>query len=278
MATLLDAIRQNSQTLANQPVPDTNETSKAAGLLAAKTGKNVGGGGEYALSNLGEQQQNAQTQQALQNQVAPAAATQQAGLEQQQASQQQQFGEQQQQTAQQRQFNTLQTQLQTTSMLNDMERQKGAIDMAANRAQVDQVATNLRLQNQKYINDLTLEGNKNRLDNQLNFQTELAKSIFGNKTDLIQKQLGDKSILDANKRDFSKAMANLDINASYDIMNREIAGSQQRAVYGAAGSLVTAGIGAAAGMGGSKSAPSLDVSEEPEATGDIGVGNVGSMA
>lgn len=268
--SLLDIIQQHSAAIAGQQAPAENDTQQAAGLLTAKSGKAIGSPtGDYALSNQQETAANDATTSTMQNTVAPTAAIQQQGLQQQQAAVQQQGQQAMQSVGTQSKFNTLQTQIQTKSMLDNMSQQKGEIDIQRDRAQVDQVATNLRLSNQAYTDQLTLEGSKARLDNQLDFQQALAESIFGEKMGILNQTLGDRTVLDASNNQFKQAMSNMSTDAAVDMMNAEIAQQKQRAVWGAAGSLATAGIGAAA------SKPSTGDSGATSAAGDAG-SDVGS--
>lgn len=241
MPNLLDTIRQNSGQLPEQGV--TDETQKLQGLLRAKSGKAVGGSAVSA-SNLGEQQAVAQTGQTLQNQIQPQAQIQAAQQGQQQAATQQAEQIQRTDIAQQRRFNDVQNRMRTESLLNDMERQNKQLSLEKDRASLEQVASGLRLQDKQYIDNLQREGAKQRLDNQMEFNKTLTDQIMGDNQDLLQKRLNNKSVLDASDRDFNKAMANMDINTAWDIFNNDMAAQKQRAIYGAAGALTTAGIGA----------------------------------
>lgn len=240
MPNLLDAIRQNSQI---QPQGQTDETQKLQGLLRAKSGKDVGGG-SVAASSLGEQSAVSQANQQLQSQVVPQAQIQQQGLEQQQAQQNQQAEIQGQQIGQQRRANTLQNKVQTEQILNDLERSKGQIDLQSQKAKVDQVAQNLRLSTQQYVDNLQREGSRKRLDNSASFQEELNKSILGDQQDLLQKQLGNRDVLQASDRDFKKAMNNMQLSDARNLFQKNMKQQKQRALYSTIGAATSAGIGA----------------------------------
>lgn len=241
MANLLDTIRQNNPAL--QPGGVTDQTTNLQTLLRAKSGKAVGGS-EVAASNLGEQAAVSQTNNQLQNQVAPQATIQNTAMAQQMAGQQQQERIQSSDIAQQRRFDNLQTRIKTDQLLNDLERNKGQLDMQRNKAQMEQVGINLRMQNSRYIQDLQREGTGRRLQDQNQFNEALMDSQLGANRQLLEKQLGNTSILKANDRQFRDSVAQIDINTAYDMFKNDMAEQKQRSLYSGAGAITTAGVGA----------------------------------
>lgn len=251
MANLLDTIRQNNQAAATQKQGVTDETGKLAALLRAKSGKEVGGG-DFSSSNLGEQQAVANTNTQTASTLAPAVQVQTAGLETQQAAQQQQVDAQKSELAQNRRFDTIQARIKTDALLQDLEQNKGRIDQQRKDAAVNQVAQNLRLQNSQYIDSLQKEGARSRLDDENSFNEELAKTTFGDNRELLEKSLGNKSILDASDNEFSVAMGQMTQQNAYDIFRNDMKAEKERGMMGAIGGLVTSAVGAAASGGGSK--------------------------
>lgn len=273
MANLLDTIRQNNPALQQQG--QTDQSANLQTLLRAKSGKAISGP-EVAASNLQEQQTVDQTNNQLQNQIAPAAAIQNQQQQQQAVTQAQQVNQQGQEIAQQRKFDTLQTRLKTDQILSDLERNKGQINMQRDRAAVEQLGTNLRLQDQNYTQQLQREGNLARLGDQNSFQQSLQRNILGDNQQLLEKQLGNSSVLDANDRQFKQAMANMDINTAWDMFHNDMVAQKQRALYTGLGSLATAGIGAYGAM--NKPAANGTSGPNTGTTGDLGAGDAGSVA
>lgn len=237
-----------------------DDTAQAQKLLAAKKGK-ASTGGDIAASNLGEQQAVAQTNQQMMGNVAPEAAVQQAELGEEAAGQQASQQNQEAQIAQGRQFNALQNNIQTTSLLNNLSQSKGKLDMENNSAQLNQVAQGLRLQNQDYISNLQKAGDMGRLTDQNAFADAMAQDQLGDNKDLLEKQLGDKSILNASARDFSKAMANMDIDAAWQMINNSIASQKTSSNYAAGGTVLQSGIAA---YGKSQEAPATPAAAPEE--------------
>jgi hypothetical protein len=240
---LLTAIRQNSQQ-ATQNQGVTDETQKAQDLLSARTGKDQGSSGVKTTTNLGEKQAVAQTNQQL-GLLAQGAAAQNQGLAQAQESQQNQFNQQSQAIGQERQGLQLRNSLQTNEILNNLKRSKGDIDQKQYEAQMDQVAQDVRLQTKSYVDNLQREAGKARLNDKFSFEEQLVKDQFGDSGKLLQKQLGNKSILDASDREFEEATAKMGINESYAAFKRELQGQKQAAMWSSIGALTNAGIGAA---------------------------------
>lgn len=244
MANLLDQIRQNSQQMASQKQGLTDETSKLSTLLRAKSGREVGGG-DTGASNLGEQQAVANTNNQMQNIVAPAAAIQAAGQGVQAATQEQELNQQKSDIAQSRNLDTVQTRIRTDALLQNLEQSRGKLDQQQRDASVNQIAQNLRLQNAQYVDSLQREGARNRLDNENDFNQAIAQTTFGDNKELLETSLGNKSILDASDRDFSKAMGSMSTENAYDIFKNDMKSQKERGMYQAIGGLVTAGVGAA---------------------------------
>lgn len=244
MATLLDTLKKNlGQVAAPEPVSD--ETGTVQQLLTARKGI-VGPAtalGPKGLS-VGEAGARAATQQQLGEvgQAAQLGATQlgQAAQEQQQ--------QQQSQTANiefQRQQNKLQSRIQTENILRGLEQGRAALSEDKRQAGMEQVAANLRLQTDSYINQLQLEGARSRLQDDLAFDLQLKNSIAADNASLLQTRLNNQSLLDSNDRDFKKQLAQIDINFATDIAKQNMAFAAQQGKIQALGQAVTTGIGAA---------------------------------
>lgn len=275
MANLLDTIRQNS---APKPVGMEDDTTKLQSLLRAKSGKAVEGA-PVAASSLGEQQANVNTNAQL-GQVAGQAAVQNAGLGAQQAAQNSELASQKVDIGQSNRFNTVQNKLQTDKLLQDFAQSGGQIDLAQDKAKVNQLGFNLRMANQQYVDNLNREGARARLNDDLSFKQEMAKKTFGNNEALFKAQLGNKSILDASNNEFQKAMGSMTADQAYEAFHNSVAAEKERALYTGIASVAGAGIGAAATAsnsngGGSTGAPT-GVSSPSKGTTVYGGGSMES--
>lgn len=263
MANLLDTIRQTSGQISTQKQGVTDEAAQAQKLLRAKSGK-ASAGGPVASSNLGEQQAVAQTNETMQNVVAPAASLVTSATEQAASEVEQRAQEQQAEIAQATKFNGIQARIKTTSLLNDLAQRGGELDMKRDTATINQLATNLRLQSDKYVTNLELEGDRARLDDKNQFDEQYAKSVMGNNKSLLEKKLGNKSILAASDREYQKALAQMGIEDARAVMRQAGREAQRDVMTKMVGGILQQG----AGMGGEALAKNNSSSSEaaPEAT------------
>jgi hypothetical protein len=232
MANLLEALQPQMQ--------DT--TSGLATLLRAKSGKAVSGP-STALSTQQEQAALAQTAQQMEP-IKQAAATQQMAQEQQAREVQQRAGQQQAEIAQAREANKMQTQLRTDQMLQELEQGRGRIDLVKYQSNLEQVGQSLRLSNREYVDNLQREGARARLNDELQFKEQLARSMLQDNKMLLEKQLGNKSILAADNREWSIRMEQMGTQVAYDIFRNAMKAEQDRAMATGIGGLITSGIGA----------------------------------
>lgn len=232
MANLLEALQPQMQ--------DT--TSGLATLLRAKSGKAVSGP-STALSTQQEQAALAQTAQAMQP-VQQAATTQQLAQQQQAQEVEQRAQQQQAEITQGRQANQLQMQLRTDQLLQELEQGKGKIDTAKYQASLEQLGQNLRLSNRQYVDNLQREGGRARLNDRLQFNEQLKEAILRDNKMLLEKQLGNKSILAANDREFKIQMERMGNQMAWDLFTNEMKAEKERGLATGLGSLITAGVGA----------------------------------
>jgi hypothetical protein len=230
MANLLEALQPKME--------DT--TSQLSTLLRAKSGKALAGPAT-ALSTQQEQAALAQTAQQMQP-VQAAAQTQAMAQEQQAREVEQRAGQQQTEIAQAREANKMQTQLRTDQLLQDLEQGRGKIDLGKYQSNLEQIGFNLRLDNKEYVDNLQREGDRARLTNKLQFDEQLARSILSDNKQLLEKQLGNKSILAANDREFARRMADMGIQNAWQMINNEIKSAKEIGQAQAVGGLITAGI------------------------------------
>lgn len=252
MANLLDAIRGNNQP---QQQGMTDETSKLQQLLRAKSGKALDTGSSgLGASSLGEQAAVSQANQQLSQQILPQQALQSQQQQQQARGATQQFGLQSQQIAQGQQFDNQKNQLQIDSVLKDLERNKGQVDLAKDKSQLDQVAQTLRLQNQQYVDNLTREGSRARLDNDVGFKEAFQSAVFKDASGALKDKQAQAAILSANERDFNKQLNEMGMSTAYDTFRNELESARTAAVAGAVSGSAQAGASyyGSSGSGGAK--------------------------
>lgn len=244
MANLLTGIRS----LINQPQQAEAPVGGATGRLqslvrAGQTGKQLGTGSGPALQTGTAERQAAsqavrqQQQLAGQQQLQRLGATQQA---------EQQVQQEQIQTAEiQDRTQRLQDQMnrQATKLANDLRRGQGQLDDERKKLAAEQIAFNLRLQNKQYLSQLQQAGEKQRLDDNREFEEQLALDIMGEEAGMFKSLIDSKALLDANDREFDRELANINIDAALQQYRSEARAANQRALYEGAAGVGTGAIG-----------------------------------
>lgn len=254
MANLLDTLR-NSNQAATAPLKAEDTTQGLSTLLRAKSGKATGGL-SGALSNQAEQAAMASGNQGLAQQAQANTIAAQ-GQQQQQAATKQQTQQNLTSINQQKQASSLQSQVRTDQLLQDLEQNKGKIDAQQYQANLEQVGQNLRLSNSQYVDNLTREGARARLDDANAFKEALVRSTFNDNQNILNTKLGNKTVLNADQREWDQAMGQMTINDAYDMFKSGAANESARAQASGIGSVLTSGI-AAAGT-------AMDIKEKNEA-------------
>lgn len=253
MANLLEALQPKME--------DT--TSQLSTLLRAKSGKAVAGP-STALSTQQEQAALAQTAQEMQP-VRTAAQTQTAAQEQQAREVAQRAEQQQTEIAQGRQANELQMRFKTNQLLQELEQGKGKIDTARYQATMEQLGQNLRLSTKVYTDTLQREGDLALLGDKLQFEQQLQRSIFQDAQNLLEKQLKNKSILNAQDREYELSLERMGLNDALNLLRAELKGEKEAMAAKGVGTIITTGIGALGKY--------LDSPKTPSATEDWLGGN-----
>lgn len=240
---LLDIIQQNLATASSQPAGTTDQTGRARTLLAAKSGKQVGAGQLAPQSAVGEAAAVDQTNQGLsalqpQGQLAAAEVAQQQGAQQAQEQTARDDLALRQKQLQQR------TELNRQQLFGEVARENRKLDSERDAAKLEQLGATLRLNDKKYVDTLALEGQRQRLDNEVQFKEALQKAVFGSNLDLFRDKLDNRDVLYANDRQFADALAKIDVNAALQMAGNEARDAQAAAKIGAATSLANTGIGA----------------------------------
>lgn len=236
----LDSIRQQlTQAAPTTPVP--NQTEQAQSLLQAKSGKAVAPSTTPRISNIGEQLANQQTQAGVQEQTK--ANVQQA----------QNLGTQQQAQDQEINFRLRNADEQFAKSMDEyLNRSQAALDeykqgtrqldLSKDKARLEQLGFTMRLASDKYVDNLQRIGAQNRLDNELNFNEALARSIFADEQDMFEKDLKFRAMLGEDSRDFNQELGNIDLDFAMSMANAENKANNARTMWSGIGGLGSAGI------------------------------------
>lgn len=221
-------------------------TEQVQAIQQARTGKAAQETGP-AISALGERQAAQQAQQAL-GQVA-----QQGRLlgqqQQQQAQAQQQAADiQARQLEEQRAAFRQDAQERISNLEINYRQALEEGDFQQAQAAADQASTLARLGTSQYVNDIQMEGRKNRLETDINFKKAFRDQQYADMQQFLDSDLEFKELINADQREFQEKLNNLDVIAAMDIMNAQMAGESQRAKYEGLSRIVSGGIAAGASM------------------------------
>lgn len=212
MATLLEKLQQNLSP-ANATIEPGDETTQVRQLMAAKKGIV---GPTSALGPRGlETAEIAARQPAQQklSEIAQGAQLQGVALSQAVRGQEMEQAQREEAISAQRREGALQEKIQTENILRNLEQGKASMSEQQRQLGMEAAASNLRLQDAKYVDDLVREGQKARLQQDIDFGEQLAKATLDNNIALQKLKYKNQSLLNADDRTFKRALADLDINA-----------------------------------------------------------------
>lgn len=249
MASILENVRRGLETAPARPQLGAQEQTQQ--LTRATTGKAVGSGTTPGLST---QQQQAAAQQTMQQQ-------RQVQLKQQEVSGALAAGEkqiQQEQRQAKREFTQREVQVKEQAyqklgmLLDDMAKKSDQLGLAKNKAQVEQAGFLLRLNNEKYITRLEVEGRKSRLNDEIRFKEALTQSIFAEERELFKSSLQFQSLVRAEGREFKEELAMLDLDQAMEIAQMNADNANEKAKWEAIGGIITGAVSIGASAYGMK--------------------------
>jgi hypothetical protein len=239
--SLLDAIKQNKQNVSKPlgvtGLGFTNTINQTIQAKSGKTGTNQGLG---QTGSLGEEQglEQANLQMANLNDQANASNAQ-IGLQEEEQTQKFEQGKQSlvQESAAQKQN----LRIKSMQLLDQLELAQNDLNTKQKIAGLEQAGFLLAQQDKDYMNQLEMEGKKRRLDDEANFRLELQKTTLGDMYDLFQDDLAFKGMFNANEREFTRQLAQIDINTAINIGRAQIQESNTQAIFTGVGGLASAG-------------------------------------
>ena len=233
MATLLQKLQQNLGSVSAQQEPITDDTAQVRQLLAAKKGFV---GPDTALGPRGLETAAIAARQPAQqklNEIAQGAQLQGIAIGQAARGQEMEQAQRESEQAARRQELALQEKIQTENVLRNLEQGKTSLSEQQRQLGMEAVASNLRLQDAKYVDNLVREGQKARLQQDMDFTEQLNKAVLEDNLALQKLRYKNEALVNANDRDFNKALAQLGItdiiamareNAQADIQAAKIGG------------------------------------------------------
>lgn len=110
---------------------------------------------------------------------------------------------------------------QAGNILQSFKQQGESLDLSKAKARVEQLGFYLRLGNTQYVDKLQAEGHRSRLDTELAFKESLQRSIFAEESDLFDSDMDFRRIMNADSREFSRMLADMDIDFALRVAESE---------------------------------------------------------
>ena len=110
-------------------------------------------------------------------------------------------------------------------ILNEYSTQQRQLDLNKDKAKMEQLGFSLRLSDAKYLDQLNREATKARLSDAVQFNEELARTVFGQEQDLLRSNLSFRAMLNADDNQFKLSLQQIDASMALDL-----AMSQNRAM------------------------------------------------
>jgi len=129
--------------------------------------------------------------------------------------------------------------MKATSILDNLEAQRGKMSQAEQMDQMEAASSYLRLQDEKYRYDIADVGRRKRLDNVGNFDIELQTAVFDEEAELLKTNMEFQAMLGMDDREFRKAVAALDITTALEISTAKAKSAAEITTISAAGSAAT---------------------------------------
>lgn len=241
MATLLEALRGQLNSVVPTPTGGGEASVQLAELMRAKSGLALPSTSTTPrMSSLGEASaasvargQAQQTQQAgglaaeaaaqTATNQATEAAGQKAELDEARARSQQQYADR------------------TAELIQEFKQAGTSLDLERDKAKVEQLGFTARLSSEKYVDELERAGAEARLETELGFKDALTREVFGAERDLLEERLGMADILNMDSNQFREKMAAIDLDTALSIAATEKETANRAATYGAIGTGISAG-------------------------------------
>lgn len=251
--TLGEVVRQNLQAPATG-LPQRGGTEAADAALRAKTGKAVGSAGARR-STMAEQAviQQAQAGAAQQQTTGVVQAEQLATTEEQQNRQ---FGVERKQLTQATEEQRQQMDLAISELSDDLRRNREQMTSEQKVANLEHIGFLMALQDSKYIHNLQMEGERQRLGDEQQFEKWMTSAALGDQMASLKSDLEWQELMNMEEADFLREMGNMDMDFAMQMSTA--AAKEKAAQQVAAGS-------AAAIEGGAKVYAAKQAKDEKEA-------------
>lgn len=158
-------------------------------------------------------------------------------------------------------------------ILSSFVRSGREIDLNKEKAKAEQLGFMMRLNTDYYLTDLNDEANRAMLQDDIEFQEELARTLFNEELDLFRDDLDFRSMINADEREFELDIANINIDFALKMAESSAEQANQQMMWQGFGTAVEGGLSAYAKYGKSGGGGESEIeATDTGYTGDINTG------
>lgn len=131
------------------------------------------------------------------------------------------------------------------AILQDFQQGRAKLEVAKDRAKMEQALFGMRLANKKYTDQLEIEGKRRRLDNAIQFKEALTEALFKEELDMLKSDIEFKRKLAADEREFEKLLASMDLETALRLAAGETEALQVAQIVSGSKEVISGGLKAA---------------------------------
>lgn len=120
-------------------------------------------------------------------------------------------------------------------LFQNLSQEMESLSDAQSASRLEQLAHSLAMSDRSYMDEIEMIGAERGLRDELAFKREANQLVFGKNLEILNKRLDAESLLNADAREFKRAMAEIDINTAIEI-------AQQAAKAQAAANIIQGGV------------------------------------
>jgi hypothetical protein len=244
MSTLLDSLR--NQLKAPQAAPVVGQTEQAQNVLRAKLGQAPATGDSGPRRSVIQEQGAAQTAQTALREGQQQGILQAKELEQREERQELETKTQFQSIQDNIEQSREQFAMQASNIMNDLRQAGQKLDSQKDTMKLEQLGFMLRFQDKNYVTELENQARLQMLDNDVKFKEAALKSALQDKMSLFQNDQQFRQFANMNRRQFTEALAQMDINYAMQVAEQEMSAAKSKALFSGVGGLMQAGLNYAA--------------------------------
>lgn len=131
-------------------------------------------------------------------------------------------------------------------ILTEFTNNSRQLDLAKDKARLEQLGFAARLSNDKYLNQLQNQARISNLGDELAFQEELTRSTFADEESMFRDNMEFRSLMQADEREFREQLASISLDFARDMANRQNEATRKQAAWSGLTSIISAGLGKSA--------------------------------